>query len=98
MDKPLKGKARAKKLRDLIRQVGLTCGAHCRTTGKPCRKPPHSLTVGNGRCYMHSGKGDSAPKTPEGQRRSIEAARAGYRRWRDRQLAIDPLGYLDPLE
>ena len=65
MDKPLKGKARAKKLRDLIRQVGLTCGAHSRNSGQPCKLPPISLTSGNGRCKYHGGM-STGPVTPEG--------------------------------
>lgn len=28
------------------------CGAHCRTTGLPCRNP----AMANGRCRMHGGK------------------------------------------
>ena len=28
------------------------CGAHCRTTGKPCR----GYAMRNGRCRMHGGK------------------------------------------
>jgi len=28
------------------------CGAHCRTTGKPCR----NWAMANGRCRMHGGK------------------------------------------
>ena len=34
------------------------CGAHCCTTGKPCRSP----SMPNGRCRMHGGKSPGAPK------------------------------------
>lgn len=34
------------------------CGAHCRTTGNPCRGP----AMANGRCRMHGGKSPGAPK------------------------------------
>jgi len=34
------------------------CGAHCRTTGQPCRNP----SMRNGRCRMHGGKSPGAPK------------------------------------
>ncbi len=33
------------------------CGAHCRTTGKPCRGP----AMANGRCRMHGGNSPGAP-------------------------------------
>lgn len=34
------------------------CGAHCRTTGKPCPVP----AMPNGRCRMHGGKNPGAPR------------------------------------
>jgi len=34
------------------------CGAHCRTTGEPC-KPQ----MANGRCRMHGGKSTGRPVT-----------------------------------
>lgn len=34
------------------------CGAHCRTTGQPCRNPE----MANGRCRMHGGKSTGAPR------------------------------------
>ena len=34
------------------------CGAHCRTTGQPCR----SYAMANGRCRMHGGKSPGAPR------------------------------------
>ena len=33
------------------------CGAHCRTTGQPCRSP----AMKNGRCRMHGGKAGRKP-------------------------------------
>ncbi len=33
------------------------CGAHARTTGKPCRQP----AMRNGRCRLHGGKSTGAP-------------------------------------
>ncbi len=33
------------------------CGAHCRTTGEPCKN--HQMP--NGRCRMHGGKGSGRP-------------------------------------
>lgn len=36
-----------------------TCGAHCRTTGEPCKNRP---MLGKTRCRMHGGKG-GRPKT-----------------------------------
>lgn len=33
------------------------CGAHCRTTGNPCRNP----SMANGRCRMHGGKSTGRP-------------------------------------
>lgn len=33
------------------------CGAHCRTTGLPCRNSP----MPNGRCRMHGGKSTGPP-------------------------------------
>jgi coenzyme F420-reducing hydrogenase gamma subunit len=36
-----------------------TCGAHCRTTGEPCK----NYKMENGRCRMHGGKSTGRPKT-----------------------------------
>lgn len=33
------------------------CGAHCRTTGSPCKGP----AMANGRCRMHGGRSTGAP-------------------------------------
>lgn len=35
------------------------CGAHCRTTGEPCKNHP----MPNGRCRMHGGKSTGRPST-----------------------------------
>lgn len=35
------------------------CGAHCRTTGGPCKAP----AMANGRCRMHGGKSTGRPQT-----------------------------------
>lgn len=35
------------------------CGAHCRTTGQPCKNHP----MANGRCRMHGGKSSGRPVT-----------------------------------
>ena len=35
------------------------CGAHCRTTGEPCKNHP----MPNGRCRMHGGKSTGRPPT-----------------------------------
>jgi hypothetical protein len=36
------------------------CGAHARTTGKPCQSP---AIKGKARCRMHGGKSPGRPKT-----------------------------------
>jgi hypothetical protein len=35
------------------------CGAHCRTTGQPCK----SWGMANGRCRMHGGRSTGRPVT-----------------------------------
>lgn len=35
------------------------CGAHARSTGKPCQKPP----MPNGRCRLHGGLSTGRPPT-----------------------------------
>ncbi len=37
--------------------AALRCGAHARTTGKPCKSP----AMANGRCRMHGGKSTGRP-------------------------------------
>lgn len=54
-----------------------TCGAHARSTGKPCQAPPRA----NGRCKLHGGK-STGPRTPEGKAR---VAAANRRRWAARR-------------
>jgi len=72
-------KARSRKIRDLIRQAGMMCGAKTKSNnGEPCKKPPASLTSGNGRCRYHGGKSTGA-KTAEGIARQAE----GRKRWHD---------------
>jgi hypothetical protein len=41
-------------------QLPARCGAHCRTTGEPCRNPPMQ---GRMRCRMHGGKNTGRPPT-----------------------------------
>lgn len=50
------------------------CGAHCRTTGQPCKNYP----MPNGRCRMHGGKSTGRPinsglhtKNAKAQRRQL---------------------------
>jgi coenzyme F420-reducing hydrogenase gamma subunit len=50
------------------------CGAHCRTTGQPCKNPE----MANGRCRMHGGKSTGAPRGEQHYRyrhggRTVEA-------------------------
>lgn len=51
------------------------CGAHSRSTGKPCRAPGNGR---GGRCKLHGGM-STGPRTSEGLRRLEEAVKA---RWR----------------
>ncbi len=77
---PLQGKARLRKLRDMLRQAGMTCGAWARTSGAPCKQPPVHLTgKGNGRCRFHGGL-STGPKTREGYARMLLGASKGGRR------------------
>jgi hypothetical protein len=63
------------------------CGAHCRTTGEPCKNPPVTDST---RCRMHGGK------TPRAQAR---AAAVGTEREARRALADMDLHPVDnPLE
>lgn len=48
------------------------CGAHARSTGKPCTAP---VVPGRTRCKLHGGK-STGPRTPEGRLRIAEASRA----------------------
>ncbi|HPV30823.1 MAG TPA: HGGxSTG domain-containing protein [Deltaproteobacteria bacterium] len=47
---------------------GLTCGAHARRTGKPCRR--RDINKG-ARCPLHGGM-STGPRTPEGKARSSQ--------------------------
>jgi hypothetical protein len=47
-----------------------TCGAHARSTGKPCR----AKALANGRCKNHGGM-STGPKTTEGRKAISEATR-----------------------
>jgi hypothetical protein len=59
------------------------CGAHCRTTGKPCRGP----AMANGRCRMHGGRGGRPPmhgrysKAAVEQRREVRALIRAVSAW-----------------
>ena len=59
------------------------CGAHCRTTGKPCRGP----AMPNGRCRMHGGRGGRPPdhgrytKAAIEERREVRALIRVVRAW-----------------
>ncbi len=44
------------------------CGAHCRTTGNPCR----NAAMANGRCRMHGGKAGRKPTHGRYTRAAIE--------------------------
>ena len=50
------------------------CGAHARSTGKPCRAPGNGR---GGRCKLHGGA-STGPRTQEGIQRLRDAAK---RRW-----------------
>ena len=66
----------------------VSCGAHARTTGKPCQ----AKALTNGRCKNHGGL-STGPKTPEGRQAISQATRkrmasgarmrvlAGFYRW-----------------
>jgi hypothetical protein len=49
------------------------CGAHARTTGRPCKAPG----IGRGgRCRRHGGA-STGPRTPDGMARALENLRRG---------------------
>lgn len=48
------------------------CGAHCRTTGQPCK----SWGMSNGRCRMHGGRSTGRPVTTGGNTKEVRQARA----------------------
>ncbi len=47
------------------------CGAHCRTTGQPCRSP----AMTNGRCRMHGGKAGRKPTHGRYTKAAIQSRR-----------------------
>lgn len=53
------------------------CGAHARSTGKPCR----AAAMENGRCKLHGGM-STGPKTPEGLARLQAAVKERWQRVR----------------
>jgi hypothetical protein len=53
------------------------CGAHCKSTGKPCR----ARALENGRCKYHGGL-STGPKTVEGRKRAL----ANLKQFRKRPL------------
>jgi hypothetical protein len=55
------------------------CGALVVRTGRPCK----SFPVGpSGRCRVHSGLGNSGPRTPEGKARVGAAVATAHAEWR----------------
>jgi len=50
------------------------CGAHARSTGKPCQRPAekNQYTGKLGRCYFH-GSRNSGPRSPEARERVAAA-------------------------
>ena len=48
----------------------ITCGAHARSTGHPCK----AKALANGRCKNHGGM-STGPKTPEGRQAIAQATR-----------------------
>lgn len=67
------------------------CGAHCRTTGQPCR----NWAMANGRCRMHGGKSTGRPQV---HGRCTKAGRAQRAEWleveRGLRKLIDEMGQL----
>jgi hypothetical protein len=72
----------------------LRCGAHARSTGKPCKA---QAIPGTWRCKNHGG----APKSEAGRQNIIEGQRRRWERWRAERLrhpqkASGHLGPNDP--
>ena len=59
------------------------CGAHARSTGKPCQC---KQVYRSGRCKFHGGL-STGPRTPEGKQRAIKAMHDGLRRSREQKTA-----------
>ena len=51
------------------------CGAHARSTGQPCQKPP----MANGRCRLHGGMSTGRPITHGYYTKEAKAQRARLR-------------------
>lgn len=60
------------------------CGAHARTTGKPCRSP----AMANGRCRMHGGKSPGRPKIHGLYSKEMKAEK---REWREEYKLLKEL-------
>jgi hypothetical protein len=65
---------------------GIYCGAWSKTRGRACRGVPCGPS---GRCRMHSGKGDSGPRSSAGKARVGAAVAAAHAEWR-RQVGLPP--------
>ena len=63
------------------------CGAHCRTTGAPCK----SVAMANGRCRMHGGKSTGRPATHGQRTKAAKAKRQDAKEILDRltQLTVE---------
>jgi len=61
------------------------CGAHCRTTGQPCRSP----AMANGRCRMDGGPSSGAPRSEKhwNYKHGRRSAEGRIKAWRERQEA-----------
>jgi hypothetical protein len=65
------------------REPPMICGAKNRR-GLPCQC---KKLYGNGRCRFHGGL-STGPKTPEGKQRSLDAMRAGQKKWINRRQEV----------
>lgn len=65
------------------------CGAHCRTTGQPCK----SSAMANGRCRMHGGKSTGRPQTTGVNTKAVREGRKVRQETRQLLKAIRELGY-----
>ena len=85
-------KNRTRKISALMRDAALLCGARAKSTGLPCKRPPASLTVGNGRCRLHGGI-VGHPKTAESAARQLASTRTAIAaRWDCTTPARTPKG------
>lgn len=60
------------------------CGAHARSTGRPCQAPAGP----NGRCKLHGGN-STGPRTEHGLARTLEALQKGLRLYWDRKDGVN---------